>query len=333
MRQELTVKVSHPTTNTGFHEVGIIGQSPGNRGIWGNYRFEFNKDIEACDYWIIYESTPKKERAQVPPGHVIFIPGEEVVMRAYSLDYLEQFDAIITSRSDIEGSRVIKSHFMTAWFVKRTYDDLKREPVLQKDKDLSIVVSNKTRLGGRRLAFALEMAEHFKDRIDVFGSGINYVDDKYDALAPYRYSIALENGTSDDYWTEKIADCYLCQTMPIYYGCPNITDYFDAESLISIDVDDPEASIRVIEEALAENVYEKSLPGILGSRAKVLDELQFFPWLTSLLDANQGLGDRTSGRRIAAVTPISEDDCPKRGNTLSQHGGATRWRQERTLAT
>ena len=30
--------------------------------------------------------------------------------------------------------------------------------------------------------------------------------------------------------SEKIADCFLAWTMPIYYGCPRIAEYFPAES-------------------------------------------------------------------------------------------------------
>ena len=68
--------------------------------------------------------------------------------------------------------------------------------------------------------------DHFKDKIDFFGFGIKDLKNKKDAIDPYLFSIAIENSKHDNYWTEKIADVFLGNTMPIYYGCNNIYDFF-----------------------------------------------------------------------------------------------------------
>ena len=35
-----------------------------------------------------------------------------------------------------------------------------------------------------------------------------------------------------DHFTEKLLDCMLCRTLPIYWGTPNIEEYFDVAGMI-----------------------------------------------------------------------------------------------------
>ena len=53
-------------------------------------------------------------------------------------------------------------------------------------------------------------------------------------LFDWMFHIAIENVSRDDYFTEKLLDCFLTRTVPIYWGCPNISNYFDAEGIIHI---------------------------------------------------------------------------------------------------
>jgi hypothetical protein len=72
--------------------------------------------------------------------------------------------------------------------------------------------------------------------------------------------------------------------MPIYYGCPNVTDYFDRRSLIQIDILDIKGSIRRIEEAITSNAWEASIDAIGKARSLVLEKYNLFPIILSLLD-------------------------------------------------
>jgi hypothetical protein len=55
---------------------------------------------------------------------------------------------------------------------------------------------------------------------------------KKELHAPFHFSIILENSQQDNYFTEKLIDCFLCKTVPIYWGCPNIGNYFNTTGLI-----------------------------------------------------------------------------------------------------
>ena len=50
---------------------------------------------------------------------------------------------------------------------------------------------------------------------------------KYILFEDYQYSIIIENTREKNYFSEKLMDCLITKTIPIYYGCENIRDYFD----------------------------------------------------------------------------------------------------------
>lgn len=62
--------------------------------------------------------------------------------------------------------------------------------------------------------------------------------DKY-PLFDSMFSVCVENVKKDFYFSEKLIDCFLCKSIPVYYGCDNIVDYFNKDGIIIInDLDD-----------------------------------------------------------------------------------------------
>lgn len=55
---------------------------------------------------------------------------------------------------------------------------------------------------------------------------------KYILFETYQFSIVIENTREKNYFSEKIMDCLITKTIPIYYGCENIGDYFDTTGWI-----------------------------------------------------------------------------------------------------
>jgi len=154
-----------------------------------------------------------------------------------------------------------------------------------KSKLMSVITSSKDFTEGhqKRLNFVRRLKDYFGADIDVFGRGIREVDDKWDAISPYKYHIALENSVYPHYWTEKLADVYLSGAYPIYYGCPNLEDYFPAASCTQINIDDEEGAIRTIQECIREQRYEASLDRIIEARNLVLDRYNLFALITQLV--------------------------------------------------
>jgi hypothetical protein len=73
------------------------------------------------------------------------------------------------------------------------------------------------------------------------------------------FHIAIENIPIQDYFTEKILDCFRSYTVPIYVGCKNIEDYFNIDGIIRVN------SLDEIVDAcnnLTPDVYEKMKPAM-----------------------------------------------------------------------
>jgi len=59
------------------------------------------------------------------------------------------------------------------------------------------------------------------------------VDDKYQVLNQYKFSICFENAVDiKGYITEKIFDCFFSGNVPVYLGAPDVTDYIPENCFI-----------------------------------------------------------------------------------------------------
>ena len=55
---------------------------------------------------------------------------------------------------------------------------------------------------------------------------------KYILFEKYQYHIVIENTRELNCFSEKLIDCLITKTIPIYYGCENIGEYFDTTGWI-----------------------------------------------------------------------------------------------------
>lgn len=61
------------------------------------------------------------------------------------------------------------------------------------------------------------------------------ISDKRTILEPYQFSIVPENSRHSGYYTEKIVDCFIAKTVPIYWGCTDIAKHFNPEGIIQFE--------------------------------------------------------------------------------------------------
>lgn len=102
-----------------------------------------------------------------------------------------------------------------------------------KSRDTSLIASSKRVWEGHRLRHAVvDRIRQENLPVDVMGRGYKPFAEKAEGLAPYRYSVVIENLREASYFTEKLVDAALCRTVPIYWGAPDIADYFDPAGMI-----------------------------------------------------------------------------------------------------
>jgi hypothetical protein len=128
----------------------------------------------------------------------------------------------------------------------------------EKSKITSIITSGKRILSGHKLRH--ETISKYSEKMDVMGNGYNPIPLKIDGLKDYMYSVVIENCKRDYYFTEKLIDCFLTGTIPIYWGCPSIGDYFNTKGIIIVDdIDDIGKSLSNVTTEL----YEEMKPYLI----------------------------------------------------------------------
>lgn len=134
-----------------------------------------------------------------------------------------------------------------------------------------------------RMDFLDGLVDRGDSQLDLYGrgdfSGSHYrgeVDDKWDGLAEYRYSLAIENYKGPHYFSEKVVDPLLAWCLPIYWGCTNLDDYLPEDSYVWIDIEDPDAPSRV-REIIESDLRERNLDAITEARRRILNEYQYLP--------------------------------------------------------
>jgi hypothetical protein len=105
-----------------------------------------------------------------------------------------------------------------------------------KDKNISYIYSDKQWNAGHRLRHNFSsLLKEKNTNVDHLGSGSDKpIDFKINGLKDYRFSIVIENSVENDYFTEKIIDCFLSGTIPIYWGTKNIGNYFDENGIVML---------------------------------------------------------------------------------------------------
>ncbi len=99
--------------------------------------------------------------------------------------------------------------------------------------------------------------------VDVMGGGYDPFEKKSDGLSPYRYSVVIENVREPNYFTEKLIDAVLCQSVPIYWGCPNIGEFMDTSGMV---ICETEEALRAAIMAMSDDGYAARLPGLLKAQ-------------------------------------------------------------------
>lgn len=287
--------------STAFPDWLLERQTPGAHGIWGNCEFLINKEIDECDYWVVYDDLLKPEKVRCLKENTLLITGEPPSVKKYSGEYINQFSNILTCHRDLKHFGVIYSQQGLPWMLGRKYfnatkawenqfskgyDEFLKVQHINKNKILSVILSKKVSTDGhkKRDRFIKMLKSELGDIFDVFGVGIRDIEDKWDGIAPYKYHLALENSLYPDYWTEKLSDAYLGGAFPIYYGCPNILDYFTEKCFARIDISKPKEAIKIIRETIDSNLYDRSLKYINEARQLILDKYNLFAVIAEIIE-------------------------------------------------
>ena len=157
-----------------------------------------------------------------------------------------QFDLILTFDEEIlrQCPNARMCIYGTAWIPKTVYENIdvsrKRATIscLTGSKEVTPAHTYRKFLYSNQLRIPLPITWFRSSKgalLPAYQHNPIIQDEKCGMFLDYQYSIAIENSRQNHYFTEKLLDCLVTKTIPIYYGCPNIAEYFDTRGWILLE--------------------------------------------------------------------------------------------------
>lgn len=191
-------------------------------------------DLNQNDHLLIYPSSSiwlKNYKKITPKVSLIITEPKAVHGRYYNNLWLFKFKfhKILVRNKELSNGKnnIIAIPIAYSWLSKAVLPD-----ATEKTNLVSLIASNKNKLEGHKLRHHIVNKVKDIKSIDIMGRGYSPFNHKEDGLLPYMFSIIVENCKEDNYFSEKLIDCLLCGTIPIYWGAPDISEYFDTRGMI-----------------------------------------------------------------------------------------------------
>lgn len=259
-------------------------QTPNCSMQWGEFTFT-EEVINECDYLVILDYPKDDFSIRVNKNNIIHLclepPNEMSKYRQYSNKKVK----LNFNQLDIKKNNIL-SHGALPWHIDKDFDFLNNLKVedLSKENKIVWITSNQRATKGHKVRMDFLNKIKTLPFVELYGRGINPIDDKWNVLHYSKYAIAYENFQNDYYWTEKIVDCYLSFTMPIYFGCNSIENFFPKNSYIQLDPNDKHINL-FLKELVVSKKWEQNLDAIATARKLILKEYQLFPFLYNQIKA------------------------------------------------
>ena len=156
---------------------------------------------------------------------------------------------------------------------------------LEKDRLVSIIASRKKSTKGQALRHrVIEWAKQAGHPLGVYGYGYQPLEDKAVGHGRYMFSVVIENSREPGYFSEKLIDALLCESLPIYWGAPDIAHFFDPAGMI---ICRNESDIRRAISQASEGEYDHRLPVLQENRRRALRYLNCLDWIPLALRSEE----------------------------------------------
>lgn len=147
-----------------------------------------------------------------------------------NIEYLKNnFISVFTH--DVNLTKISDIFVLTQCSAK-SFININDAAIYPKTKLVSMIASNKVFCEEHK--YRQDIIKKFSNKCDHYGRGYNEITNKIDGLKDYCFSFVMENGTYSNMFTEKITDCFICGTIPIYYGMENIGEFFNEDGIIKL---------------------------------------------------------------------------------------------------
>lgn len=196
------------------------------------------KHLAHLDFSLFIETAPKSQEDISPINIISFQePNEYFGLHDWVIQNKELFQIILTWDDKVlrncKGQSIFQP-FGHTWFKPEQYEKIHI-------KEFKVA-----HLCGKLLkSYGHQMRHEILARTSEFEVPINFYDTigdrnnledarlgKETVFGNAQYGVCIENFSHRGYFTEKILDCFLMKTIPIYWGCSNIREFFNPAGII-----------------------------------------------------------------------------------------------------
>ena len=96
------------------------------------------------------------------------------------------------------------------------------------------------------------------------GASFEYPQPSKKPALEYMYHFAVENCSEEGYFTEKVMDCFVTYSVPVYFGDPCIGDIFVPDGIIRLDPDNITTQVNL----LTPELYHSKRDAIVENRKR-----------------------------------------------------------------
>ncbi len=224
---------------------------------------DFNEQVEIwVDNFRGVESSRSAVKifTQIEPNEIMGL-NNEIIAKANLFDY------VLTYESEVLKSlnNAVLFEYGTKWI------DIEKYEFKEKEFTISTICGHKTITSNHVLRQKLwykqnQITTPKKFFLSRLGGVENFnnnpiLGEHKEPLFDSMFHVCIENVSKENFFTEKLIDCLLCKSIPIYIGCPNISNYFNMDGFFIAN-----SFNEVIE------ICNKLTPEDYNSRLKIVEE-------------------------------------------------------------
>jgi hypothetical protein len=216
------------------------------------------KHLSHLDFSLFVDTHPQSQDEFSPINIISFQePNEYFGLHDWTIQNKDLFQIILTQSDKVLNNcdNAVYQPFGHTWFKEDQYNKEHK-----KEFKLTHLRGKLLKSYGHQIRWEIldrkneikiptKFFETYGDRYNIEQARI----DKEEVFGNSMFGIAIENFSHRGYFTEKILDCLLLKTIPLYWGCSNIGDFFDIDGIIQFNNTD---DLIYIANNLTEEFYE-----------------------------------------------------------------------------
>jgi hypothetical protein len=292
-------------------------QTPNSFGVWEN--IQMRSQAQKPDFLLLYQfdffrrpSKPKslpwwkkwqaKQEKPTQPDFVSQFRGVPQERIIYLLREPPLEEIIATNKTNYQAATRYCGYvsgadnlapnpdYMPAiWYVNNSFRELNEMSPPKKTHPCSWITSgiNRTENHRKRLDFLKLLRENSLD-FDLYGRNLpswanafGSVSNKWSAMAPYYYNLAIENYADNDlYASEKLWDALLTWCLPIYYGGGAADKLLPPGSFLRLPSLDEKGMAYIKDVTSNLDAWYEAKDAIAEARQIILHKLNLLAWLS-----------------------------------------------------